>query len=143
MVTSRDILCHLSPCSSIQTKSKPLGLAILVLLPVHQGITAYIMQRFDLEQFCQNIEENKITVTFVVPPVVLLLAKHHIVDKYNLSSLRMIHSSAAPLTKDLVGMIYDRLKVPIKQGYGLSEASPGVTTQVSYPQQIHTCSADK
>jgi 4-coumarate--CoA ligase len=103
----------------------------MILLPVYRGITLYIMQRFDLEQFCHNIEQSNITITFVVPPVVLLLAKHPLVAKYNLSSLRMMHSSAAPLTVDLVDMIYKRLNVPIKQGYGLSEASPGVATQVS------------
>ena len=88
------------------------------------------MQRFDLEQFCQNIERYKITMAFIVPPVALLLAKHPLVAQYNLSSLRMMHSSAAPLTQDLVDMLYKRLKVPIKQGYGSSEASPGVAAQV-------------
>jgi 4-coumarate--CoA ligase len=88
------------------------------------------MQRFDLEQFCHNVQKHKTTMAYVVPPVVLLLAKHPLIDKYDLSSLRIMHSSAAPLTKDLVEMMYARLKVPIKQGYGLSEASPGVATQV-------------
>jgi 4-coumarate--CoA ligase len=87
------------------------------------------MQRFDLEQFCRIIQEHKITLAYVVPPVVLLLAKHPIVDKYNLSSLRMMHSSAASLTEDLVKMNHKRLGVPIKQGYGLTECSPGVATQ--------------
>lgn len=87
------------------------------------------MQRFELEPFCRTIQQEKITFAYVVPPVVLALAKHPLIDKYNLSSLRMMHSSAAPLTNDLVEMVYQRLKVPIKQGYGLSEASPGVATQ--------------
>ena len=113
-----------------QTKDCTLGLAVLIILPVYRGVTVYIMQRFDLEQFCQSIERNKITVTFIVPPVALLLAKHPLVSKYNLSSLRMMHSSAAPLTEDLVDMLYRRLKVPIKQGYGLSEAAPAVASQV-------------
>jgi acyl-CoA synthetase (AMP-forming)/AMP-acid ligase II len=112
-----------------------IGIAVLVLLPIYQGITLYIMQRFDLEQFCKSIQQHKITVTFVVPPVALLLAKHPLVDKFNLRSLRMMHSSAAPLTVDLVEMLYNRLKIPIKQGYGLSEASPGVATQVLYSIQ--------
>ena len=89
------------------------------------------MQRFELEPLCRIIQQEKITTAFVVPPIVLLLAKHPVVDKYNLSSLRMMHSSAAPLTSDLVELVYKRLKVPIKQGYGLSEASPGVASQVS------------
>lgn len=90
----------------------------------------HIMRRFELEPLCQIIQQDKITMAYVVPPVVLLLAKHSVVGQYDLSTLRMLHSSAAPLTTDLVEMAYKRLKVPIKQGYGLSEASPGVSSQV-------------
>jgi 4-coumarate--CoA ligase len=93
----------------------------------------YIMQRFNSEEFCESIQRNMITVTFVVPPVVLLLAKHPLVDTYNLSSLRLVNSSAAPLSDHLVDMVYKRLKVPIKQSYGMSEASPAIATQVRLP----------
>ena len=103
---------------------------MLLLQAVYKGVTIYVMQRFELEQFCRIIQEQQITFAFVVPPVVLALAKHPLVDKYNLSSLRMMHSSAAPLTADLVQLVHKRLQVPIKQGYGLSEASPGVASQV-------------
>ena len=88
------------------------------------------MQRFELESFCCIVQDKKITFAYVVPPVVLALAKHPLVAKYNLTSLRMMHSSAAPLTDDLVQMVHKRLEVPVKQGYGLSEASPAVATQV-------------
>ena len=91
------------------------------------------MARFELEKFCKVIQDEKITFVYVVPPVVLLLGKHPIVTKYNLSSLRMLNSGAAPLTRELVDAVYKRLKVPIKQGYGLSETSPTTHTQVSYP----------
>ncbi|KAJ9628140.1 hypothetical protein H2204_009542 [Knufia peltigerae] len=104
-------------------------IAVSVLAPVYRGLTMHIMQKFDLDCLCQVIQESKIAIVYVVPPVVLLLAKHPVVDKYDLSSLRMLHSSAAPLTDDLVGMIHKRLKVPIKQGYGMSEASPGIAGQ--------------
>jgi len=87
------------------------------------------MQRFELERFCQIVQQEKITFAYIVPPVGLALAKHPLIDKYNLSSLRMMHSSAAPLANDLIETIYRRLKVPVKQGYGLSEASPGVASQ--------------
>jgi len=93
----------------------------------------YIMERFDLEQFFQSIQRNMITVTFVVPPVVLLLAKHPLIEKYNLSSLRLMNSSVASSSNDLVEMVYKRLKVPINQSYGMSEASPAIATQVCLP----------
>ena len=103
---------------------------MLLLQAVYKGVTIYVMQRFELEQFYRTIQEQQITFAFVVPPVVLALAKHPLVDRYNLSSLRMMHSSAAPLTADLAQLVHKRLIVPIKQGYGLSEASPGVASQV-------------
>ena len=87
------------------------------------------MPKFDLEGFCKIIQENKVTFVYLVPPVALLLGKHPVVSKYDLSSIRMMNSGAAPLTKDLVETVYNRLKIPIKQGYGLSETSPTTHTQ--------------
>ena len=87
------------------------------------------MPKFEIEKFCSIIQNHRITFAYVVPPVVLLLGKHPIVDKYDLSSLRMLNSGAAPLTQELVEAVYKRLKVPIKQGYGLSETSPTTHTQ--------------
>lgn len=82
------------------------------------------MARFDMEKFCQTVQKHKITMVWVAPPVILGLSKHPIVSKYDLSSIRMMNSGAAPLTKDLVEAMYARLKIPVKQGYGLSETSP-------------------
>ena len=87
------------------------------------------MAKFDIERFCAHIQDHKITFAYVVPPVVLLLGKHPVVEKYDLSTLRMLNSGAAPLTRELVDATYARLKVPIKQGYGLSETSPTTHTQ--------------
>lgn len=91
----------------------------------------HIMQRFDLQTLLSSIQAHRITIAYVVPPVVLLLAKHPLVNSYDLSSLRTMHSAAAPLTQDLIDMIYKRLRVPIKQSYGMSEASPGISSQSS------------
>lgn len=89
------------------------------------------MAQFDIEKFCAYIQEHRITFAFIVPPVVLLLSKHPVVDKYDLSSLQMMNSGAAPLTHELVNAVYKRIKVPVKQGYGLSETSPTTHTQPS------------
>ena len=87
------------------------------------------MQKFDLEKWCAHVQNYRITFSYVVPPVVLLLGKHPVVDKYDLSSLRMMNSGAAPLTQELVEAVYARIKTGIKQGYGLSETSPTTHTQ--------------
>ncbi|RMJ25493.1 Phenylacetyl-CoA ligase [Aspergillus sp. HF37] len=105
------------------------GLTCLVHATLYTGYQLVVMQRFDLEKWCAHVQNYRITFSYVVPPVVLLLGKHPIVDKYDLSSLRLMNSGAAPLTRELVEAVYARLKVGIKQGYGLSETSPTTHTQ--------------
>ncbi|KAI9372082.1 hypothetical protein BJX61DRAFT_466536 [Aspergillus egyptiacus] len=105
------------------------GLTCLVHQTIYQGYELVVMSKFDLEKWCQHVQNYRITFSYVVPPVVLLLGKHPIVEKYDLSSLRMMNSGAAPLTQELVEAVYKRLRVGIKQGYGLSETSPTTHTQ--------------
>ncbi|KAE8316820.1 hypothetical protein BDV41DRAFT_573331 [Aspergillus transmontanensis] len=105
------------------------GLTCLVHQTLYQGYQLVVMERFDIEKWCAHVQNYRITFSYVVPPVVLLLSKHPIVDKYDLSSLRMMNSGAAPLTHELVEAVYARIKCGIKQGYGLSETSPTTHTQ--------------
>jgi len=132
-----------SPLTPHPTPERPEGDKILAFLPffhiygltviLHQnffrGIITVVMPKFDIENWCKIVQDERITMAYVVPPVVLLLSKHPCVSKYDLSSLRMLNSGAAPLTKELVESMYNRIKVPVKQGYGLSETSPTTHTQ--------------
>jgi len=87
-----------------------------------RGATIVTMQSFDLETFLNLIEKHKITRIHVVPPIVLALAKQSVVEKYNLSSLRVITCSAAPLGRKLIEECRKHLKnCVIKQIYGTTE----------------------
>jgi 4-coumarate--CoA ligase len=88
----------------------------LILQNIYSGKQCVVMGAFDLNKFCTLIQEYKITMAYLVPPVLLLLAKSPDVPKYDLSSLRMLNSGAAPLTKELVESVWNRIHVPIKQG---------------------------
>ena len=88
------------------------------------GGTIISMPRFELEPFLQLLQDHEVTVAFVVPPIVLALAKHPIVSQYNLRSLRWVSSGAAPLGRALAQACKDRLGVRVTQGYGLTETSP-------------------
>jgi acyl-CoA synthetase (AMP-forming)/AMP-acid ligase II len=105
------------------------GLNCLVLSPVYSGVHTMVMARFDLERWCSLVQDHKITFSYIVPPIVLLLCKHPVVEKYDLSSLRMTNSGAAPLTRELVEGLYARKGVKVKQGYGLSETAPTIFMQ--------------
>ena len=62
-----------------------------------------------------------------VPPMALALARHPIVDKANLSSLKEIICGAAPLSADLAAEVTKRVKVPLHQGWGMTETTAAST----------------
>jgi acyl-CoA synthetase (AMP-forming)/AMP-acid ligase II len=106
------------------------GLTGLVHQMLHRGIELLVMPAFNLEVFLRAIQEHKITFIYVAPPVIVRLARDEMVDKYDLSSVKMITSGAAPLTKELVDTVHQRLNIKVNQAYGLSETSPMTHTQV-------------
>lgn len=101
------------------------GLVPVMNVSLRVGATVVTMPRFDLEGFLTAIQDYRVTVAFVVPPIALALARHPLVDCCDLSSLRLVLSAAAPLDRDLERACAERLGVlPIRQGYGMTEASP-------------------
>ncbi len=100
------------------------GMVVVMLLTLAQGGTLITMSRFDMEEFLAAVQKYKITSAPLVPPIVLGLAKHPVVDNYDLSSLRIIMSGAAPLGEALAGEAAKRIGCKVAQGYGMTEASP-------------------
>src|SRR5207302_516239 len=100
------------------------GMQVVLNLALWRGATLVTMPRFELEPFLATVQQYRITRAFVVPPLVLALAQHPAVDRYDLSSLRAMMSGAAPLEADLETACARRLGCGFIQGYGLTEASP-------------------
>ncbi|KAL3795367.1 hypothetical protein HJC23_009540 [Cyclotella cryptica] len=88
--------------------------------------------RFCLENFCKLVEDNRPERAHLVPPIILGLAKHPVVDTYDLSSMKMILSAAAPLGKDTEAAVRKRLNTEVKQAWGMSELSPLGTVNSDY-----------
>ncbi|KUJ53725.1 4-coumarate--CoA ligase family protein [Streptomyces sp. MI02-2A] len=101
------------------------GMTALMNAPLRQGATVVVLPRFDLDSFLASIQNHRITGLYVAPPIVLALAKHPTVARYDLSSLKYIISAAAPLDASLAVACAERLGLPpIGQGYGMTELSP-------------------
>ncbi|MFD5492077.1 4-coumarate--CoA ligase family protein [Streptomyces sp. NPDC127091] len=102
------------------------GLTALMNAPLRQGATVVVLPRFDLETFLAAVQNHRITGLYVAPPIVLALAKHPLVDRYDLSSLQHVISAAAPLDARLAAACSQRLGLPpVGQAYGMTELSPG------------------
>eukprot|EP01080_Neovahlkampfia_damariscottae_P007366 gene7366-11688_t len=94
-----------------------------------RGCCTISLPRFDLVKFLTIIQEYKVERVHIVPPIVLALAKHPVIEKFDLSSLKAVVSAAAPLTSALTMECQKRLNVSINQGYGMTESSPLISAQ--------------
>jgi acyl-CoA synthetase (AMP-forming)/AMP-acid ligase II len=100
------------------------GLSCVMNAVLRNGGTAITMPRFDLEGFLALIERHRATMIHIVPPIVLALAKSPLVERHDLSSLRLVNSGAAPLSAELAEAAAARVGCPVVQGYGMTESSP-------------------
>jgi acyl-CoA synthetase (AMP-forming)/AMP-acid ligase II len=100
------------------------GMTVIMNLGLSRGATLVTMQRFELEPCLQAVQEYRVSRFYLVPPIVVLLAKSPIVDKYDLSSVKRAFSGAAPLDADTARAVSERIGCRLSQGYGLTETSP-------------------
>jgi 4-coumarate--CoA ligase len=100
------------------------GMQVLMNCGLRAGSTIVTMPRFDLVHFLELNQTHHLTRGFVAPPMVVALAKHPIVDNYDLTDLQIIFSGAAPLSAELAIECGARLGCEVVQGYGMTELSP-------------------
>jgi len=100
------------------------GMTVLLNLALYNRARLVVMPRFDLVQFLESIQNYKCSYVFIAPPVAVALAKHPLIDNYDLSSVNTIMSGAAPLDEVLGNAVAKRLNTRVIQGYGMSELSP-------------------
>ncbi|KAG2660823.1 hypothetical protein PVAP13_1KG461400 [Panicum virgatum] len=97
----------------------------VLLCALRAGAAVMLMPRFEMGAMLEGIQRWRVTVAAVVPPLVLALAKNPALEKYDLSSIRIVLSGAAPLGKELVDALRARVPQAIfGQGYGMTEAGP-------------------
>ena len=100
------------------------GMQVLMNTGLRAGATIVTLPRFDLEQFLSVHQEYGVTRSFVAPPIVVAMAKHPLVDNYDMSKLEQVFSGAAPLSAELAMEAGRRLGCEVVQGYGMTELSP-------------------
>ncbi len=117
-VVAQDVVIAVMPFFHIY------GMTVLLNAVLRARARLVMMPSFDLEDFLANIQDHKVTVAYIAPPVAVALAKHPLVDKYDVSTLRGVLSGAAPLDEDLGHAVADRIGCRVVQGYGMTELSP-------------------
>jgi acyl-CoA synthetase (AMP-forming)/AMP-acid ligase II len=104
---------------------------------VHTGSTCVLMERFEPVECMQLIERHRVTLFFVVPPVLLMLSNWPELAKHDLSSLRLTMVGAAPVAPELSRRFRELTGVPVLQGYGMTEASPLTHVNPVHDEQLN------
>ena len=100
------------------------GMTVLLNLSLRLRSRLVTLPRFDLAGFLDTMARQRVSFAFIAPPIAVAMAKHPLVDGYDLSELRVVFSGAAPLDGELGRALAERLGVVVVQGYGMSELSP-------------------
>lgn len=100
------------------------GMTVLLNLALRQRSSLVTMPKFDLVEFLTTIQNFGCTYLYIAPPIAVALAKHPIVDRYDISSVHTVFSGAAPLDGEIAELAGKRIRARMMQGYGMSELSP-------------------
>src|SRR4026207_1923063 len=111
MLTHRNLVANLRQCEGMQNFETfgerdvtiavlPFfhiyGMVVIMMLGLSGGGTILVMPRFDMMEFLSFVQKYRVTVLPLVPPIVLGLVKHPAVAQFDLSSVRLVFSGAAP-----------------------------------------------
>ncbi len=118
-ITDADVMLCFLPMYHIY------GLTVGLNLSLIRGCSLVLMPRFDCEASLATAVQENVTIALCVPPA--LLAYCHAAEQKRFPAnhhLKWVKSGAAPLSGELARRFHSLTGVPIRQGYGMTEASP-------------------
>jgi O-succinylbenzoate-CoA ligase len=101
------------------------------------GGTHILLKKFNPEKVCKIIEDEKVTITNMVPTMYYRLVNYPKVIDYNYLSLRVLLSGGASTSLDLICKIIEIFNCDYIQTYGMTETSPFLSMSIL---KNHLCS---
>jgi long-chain acyl-CoA synthetase len=94
---------------------------------LRQRAKLVLVDRFDPQGTLDVIDDEAVSVVPAAPPVFAYwLPEEHLRER--LGPVRLMLSGSAPLSAELIEQFTEATSIPVHQGYGLTEASPIVTS---------------
>jgi long-chain acyl-CoA synthetase len=97
-----------------------------ILMPLYSGATVSILESFQPKEVIETLLKDEITIFMGVPSMYVVLLE---AGKKNITfpKLRLAVSGGAALPVEIYRQGREIMKLPIVEGYGLTEASPAVS----------------
>ena len=113
-VTKKSVLLTVAPIAH--------GGGTKILPHYIRGAKNVLLEHFSLQNFCETVEREKVTTTWMVPAMISMLLEYQDLESYDLSSLETVVYAAAPMPEATLRRAIDRFGNIFVQVYGLSEA---------------------
>ena len=112
------------------------GLAVVIGTSLTVGAGVLLVQRFDPVAAAETIARRQVTVVPGAPPMWVAFAESDAIADDAFASVRLALSGAAKLPPAIAERFEQRFGVTIREGYGLTEASPVVTSSAGMPVRV-------
>lgn len=100
------------------------GMNVLMNLSFARRACVIPMPKFDLSDFLGSIQKFACTFLYIAPPIAVALAKHPLVDDFDVSSVRITITGAAPIDGETAAHAGERINSRMLQGFGMTELAP-------------------
>ncbi len=117
------------------------GLNVVLGMGLLRGATVVLVQRFDPSTALDTIRDRGISVIFGAPPLWLSFSQFDDAPADSFATVRLALTGAARMPEDSIRRLHDRFGIDLAEGYGLTEASPVVTSSAG--QEIRPGSVGK
>ncbi len=124
-VGADDVVLAVLPFSHI------FGLNVVLCLGLARGARLVLVENFDPVNAVDSIRRHQVTMFPGVPPMFASLLDLPGLERADLASLRRVSSGASALPPAVFDDFLDRFGLTITEGYGLTEAAPGVTSSLA------------
>lgn len=94
---------------------------------LHHGAYTLIMKSFDADKVLEILEKDNLTIFWAVPTMLKMMADSALFNQVNLSKIRYFIVGGEAMPVPLIEKWHSK-GVPIRQGYGLTEVGPNVTS---------------
>ncbi len=112
------------------------GLNVVLGLSLANGATIVLVQRFDPSTALDTIRERGVTVMPGAPPLWLAFSHFDEAPADSFATVRLALTGAAKMPDEAIRRLQQRFGVDLAEGYGLTEASPVVTSSAGLPLKI-------